>query len=108
MTALTLYRQIHPEQCPTLKTLGFQTLINLRQEGEQPDQPCGQRLASSAKAAGLTYHHLPIDGECVLDSETVARFAKLLTDSPKPIMVFCATGGRAKRLYQSAKISGLV
>lgn len=108
METITLYRQIHPAQCPTLKALGYQSLINLRPDNESPDQPTSHKLAQVAKSAGLGYQHLPVDCECRLDGKQVRAFAELINQSPKPVLVFCATGGRAKRLYQSAKIAGLL
>lgn len=108
METVTLYRQIHPKQCKAIKALGYATLINLRPDHEVQKQPTSLELAADAKALGLSYHHLPIDCECGLDGETVRAFAKLVNQSAKPVMVFCATGGRAKRLYQSAKIAGLI
>lgn len=107
MNAITLYKQIHPCQCQTLHNMGYKSLINLRFDNECDSQPCNQELANTATKAGLLYAHLPVDGEC-MHLETVATFAKLLKDSPKPVMVFCSTGSRAKRIYQSAKIEGLI
>lgn len=105
---ITPYKQIFPHQCTTIAEMGYRTLINLRQDGECEKQPCNEEIASSAKKSGLTYHHLPINGECVLDRKTIETFVELFNDSPKPALVFCGTGSRAKRLYQCAKISGLI
>ncbi|VEG12733.1 beta-lactamase hydrolase domain-containing protein [Moraxella cuniculi] len=104
---ITLYKQIHPSQCTSLANLGFKSLINLRFDDEIDGQPKNCDLAASAKQAGLVYHNLPIDGESIHLIE-VQSFAKLLSDTPKPVMVFCGTGSRAKRLYQCACISGLI
>ncbi|OOR89461.1 hypothetical protein B0181_07240 [Moraxella caviae] len=104
---ITLYKQIYPNQCQTLANLGFKSLINLRFDGESDNQPTAADLQQSAASAQLAYHHLPIDGES-LHLDTVAQFAALVKDLPQPVMVFCATGGRAKRLYQSAIVSGLL
>lgn len=108
MNAITLYKQIHPCQCQAIAKLGFKTLINLRLDHECDNQPCNQELAQTAQDCGLNYYHLPIDGDCVLGRQTVQDFAQLFHQSPKPVMVFCGTGNRAKRLYQSAKIEGLI
>lgn len=107
MTAITLYKQIHPCQCSILHKLGYKSLINLRLDDECDNQPCNHELAKSAKISHLHYAHLPVDGEC-MHLDTVQMFAQLLKDAPKPVMVFCGTGGRAKRIYQSAKIEGLI
>lgn len=104
---ITLYKQIHPCQCPDLQKLGFKSLINLRFDDEIEGQPTTADIRQSATSAGLSYHHLPIDNEN-LHLETVAQFAHLLKNTPKPVMVFCGTGNRAKRLYQSAIVSNLL
>lgn len=107
MTSITLYKQIHPKQCPILANIGFKSLINLRCDDECPDQPTSYAIEQSAKACGLAYQHLPYDSENC-SKAIVHDFAQAIHALPKPILVFCGTGGRAKRLYQSAKISGLV
>lgn len=106
--AITLYKQIHPAQCQTLANLGFQSLINLRFDDEIDHQPSSQTIERSAKQAGIRYAHLPIDGSACVDKKVVHEFAKLVSELPKPVMVFCGTGARAKRLYQCALISGLI
>lgn len=106
-TNITLYKQIYPCQCQALSELGFKSLINLRFDDEMAGQPKTAELCQSAEQVGLSYRHLPVDGES-LHLETVTAFAHLLSDLPKPVMVFCGTGSRAKRLYQSAVVSGLI
>ncbi|MDO5652052.1 MAG: sulfur transferase domain-containing protein [Moraxella sp.] len=104
---ITLYKQIHPCQCQSLAKLGYKSLINLRFDNECDNQPSTDELGQSAKAFNLAYSHLPIDMDN-LHLDTVEQFAKLVHDLPKPVMVFCGTGNRAKLLYQSAVVSGLV
>lgn len=104
---ITLYKQIHPCQCSQLAKMGFKSIINLRFDDEITGQPKSDELNIATKQAGLSYHHLPVDGEN-LHSDTVKAFATLLKSTPQPIMVFCGTGSRAKRIYQSAVVSGLI
>lgn len=108
MDNITLYKQIHPCHCRSLANLGYKTLINLRLDDECDHQPSSQTLQAAATLAKLHYQHLPICGDDVLSLATVKQFAQLINQSQKPIMVFCGTGGRAKRLYQSAEILGLL
>lgn len=105
--AITLYKQIHPCQCPALSTLGFKSIINLRFDDECDNQPKAAELGLSASNTGLEYRHLPIDSE-TMSFAVVKQFAQLLNELPSPIMVFCGTGSRAKRIYQSAVVSGLI
>jgi protein tyrosine phosphatase (PTP) superfamily phosphohydrolase (DUF442 family) len=39
---------------------------------------------------------------------TVEQFAAFYRTMPKPILMFCGTGARAKLLYQSALMQGLL
>lgn len=105
--SITLYKQIHPYQCDTLAKLGYKSLINLRFDHESDNQPLSQELQGSADAAGIRYHHLPIDSGC-LNRQIIHDFAHLVQNLPKPVMIFCHSGSRAKRLYQSALICGLL
>lgn len=105
--AITLYKQIYPHQCQTLSNLGFKSLINLRFDDECDNQPTADALNQSASKTGLEYRHLPVDGDS-LHLDVVEKFAKLISELPSPVMVFCGTGNRAKRLYQSAVVSGLI
>lgn len=104
---ITLYKQIYPSQCPALANLGYKSLIDLRFDDESQNQPNSDAISNSALASGLVYHHLPVSGDH-LSNDVVQHFAKLITHLPKPVMVFCHSGSRAKRLYQSALISGLI
>lgn len=107
MHHITLYKQVHPCQCQNLAKLGYKTLINLRFDDESDNQPKSQNFIEDCRHHQLNYHHLPINDDN-FNATTIAQFAQLIHQSQKPIMVFCATGGRAKRLYQSAKINQLL
>ena len=104
---ITLYKQIYPCQCAALATMGYKTLINLRFDDESKNQPTSQAICASADAAGLGYQHLPVDGEYI-GRALVADFAQLINDAAKPVLVFCGTGSRAKRMYQNALIEDLI
>ncbi|MDO4450498.1 MAG: sulfur transferase domain-containing protein [Moraxella sp.] len=104
---ITIYKQIYPYQCPALAKLGFKSIINLRPDDEAAGQPKSDELLSSAKREGLSYYHLPFSNE-QLHLELVRDFVHVLSDMPKPVLIFCGTGARAKRLYQSAVVSGLL
>lgn len=107
MNLITPYKQIYPTHCQILVRLGYHSLINLRPDNETADQPSSTAMAQAAADAGLVYQHFPIFDE-VLTKTTVQSFAKMVNAAPKPVMIVCGTGGRAKRLYQSAKILGLL
>lgn len=104
---LTIYKQIYPVQCHKLAELGYRSVLNIRPDNEHSTQPCSHDLACATKQANLTYHHLPFDAER-LSIATVEQFALYYHAMPKPILLFCGTGARAKLLYQSALMQGLL
>lgn len=104
---LTIYKQIYPTQCRKIADLGYRSVINIRPDAEAESQPSSDALAVATKQANLAYHHLPFDDER-LSMITVAQFAAYYHAVPKPILMFCGTGARAKLLYQSALMQGLL
>ena len=104
---ITIYKQIYPKQCAKLAELGYRSLINIRPEAETVNQPESEALQSAASAADLDYIYLPFDCER-LSLKTIESFAKHYHALPKPIMLFCGTGARAKLLYQSALMQNLL
>lgn len=104
---LTIYKQIYPTQCTKLAELGYRSVINVRPDDETATQPTSLDLAAATKQANLAYHHLPFDDEH-LSLTTVEQFASYYHAFPKPILLFCGTGARAKVLYQSALMQGLL
>ena len=104
---LTIYKQIYPFQCTKLAELGYRSIINIRPDDEQDIQPSSKELATATKQANLAYHYLPFDDER-LSLTTVEQFATYYHAFPKPILMFCGTGARAKVLYQSALMQGLL
>ena len=104
---LTNYKQLYPMQCTKLAELGYRSVINIRPDDETDTQPSSHDLATATEKANLTYHHLPFDDEH-LSLTTVEQFAIYYHAVPKPILMFCGTGARAKLLYQSALIQGLI
>ena len=105
--SLTIYKQIYPIQCPKLSEMGYRSIINVRPDNEVENQPSSELLCSAATKANLAYSYIPYDEER-LSCATVAHFAEQYHKMPKPIMLFCGSGARAKLLYQSALMQGLL
>ena len=79
----------------------------MRFDDEVAEQPKSADLAISAKKAELVYQHIPTDIDGI-HLQQIKNFADVINKLPKPVMVFCGTGSRAKRLYQSAVVCGLI
>ena len=85
-----------------LARLGFKSVINNRPDFEHgPDQPTSAAVEAAARAAGLEYRYLPVDGGWQ-SPEQIAAMAELLKVLPAPVLAFCRSGARSTRLYQQA------
>lgn len=97
--------QLTPEAMAEAAAMGFKSVVNNRPDFELgPDQPSSAQIEAAARAAGLEYRHLPVDG-AYQSPEEIAAFAQLLAELPRPLLAFCRSGARSTRLYQAA--SGL-
>ncbi|MFO1294074.1 MAG: TIGR01244 family sulfur transferase [Rubrivivax sp.] len=94
--------QLTPEAMAEAARLGFRSVVNNRPDFEHgPDQPTDAALEAAARAAGLEYRFLPVDGAYQSPAQ-VAAFARLMAELPRPILVFCRSGARSTRLYLAA------
>lgn len=98
--------QMEPEHVAQVAAAGFKSIINNRPDFEfEPDQPTNAAIEAQARAAGLEYRFLPVDGG-YQSPEEAAQLAALLEELPKPILLFCRSGTRSTRLYLMARALG--
>jgi uncharacterized protein (TIGR01244 family) len=94
--------QLSPESMAEAARQGFRSVINNRPDFEHdPDQPTSAQIEAAARAAGLEYRFLPVDGGYQSPQE-IEAFAALLAELPRPILAFCRSGARSGRLYSAA------
>ncbi len=94
--------QLSPEAMAEAAAMGFKSVVNNRPDFEHgPDQPSNESIAAAAKAAGLEYRFLPVDGG-YQSPEEIAAFAQLLAELPRPLLAFCRSGARSTRLFMAA------
>ncbi len=95
--------QLAPEAMAEAAAMGFKSVINNRPDFEHgPDQPTNAAIEAAAKAAGLEYRFLPVDGGWQ-SPEEIAAFAQLLAELPRPLLAFCRSGARSTRLFMAAQ-----
>jgi uncharacterized protein (TIGR01244 family) len=95
--------QLTPEAMAEAARAGFKSVVNNRPDFEHgPNQPTNAAIEAAAKAAGLEYRFLPVDGG-YQSPEEIAAFARLLAELPRPILAFCRSGARSTRLYVAAQ-----
>ncbi len=95
--------QLKPEAMAEVAAMGFRSVVNNRPDFEHgPDQPTNASIEAAARAAGLEYRFLPVDGG-YQSPEQIAAFAALLAELPRPLLAFCRSGARSTRLYMAAQ-----
>jgi len=91
-----------PAAVAEVRKLGYASIINLRQANE-----AGANLdeeASAAKAVGIRYIHLPVNGASP-DPAIVEGFLKAVTDpANQPAFVHCGSGNRAAALWMVKRL----
>ena len=98
--------QLTPESMAEAAQAGFRSVVNNRPDFEGgADQPTSAQIEAAARAAGLEYRHLPVNG-AYQSPEEIAAFASLLDELPRPILAFCRSGARSTRLYMAATQAG--
>lgn len=81
------------EQLAAARDLGFQSVINLRGEGE----PGAGR--AEVEDLGLAYLSVPIEGAAGLSEENARAFAAALAAAERPAIVHCGSGNRIGALF---------
>ena len=94
--------QLTPAAMAEAARAGFRSVVNNRPDFEHgPNQATNADIEAAARAAGLEYRFLPVDGGYQSPDE-IAAFAKLLDELPRPLLAFCRSGARSTRLYLAA------
>lgn len=94
--------QLTPEAMAEAAAQGFKAVVNNRPDHEHgPGQPTSAEIEAAARAAGLEYRWLPVDGG-YQSPEEIAAFARLLQELPRPLLAFCRSGARSTRLFTAA------
>ena len=95
--------QLDPAAMAEAARMGIRAVINNRPDFEHdPHQPTSAAIEAAARAAGLQYRHLPVDG-AHQSPEQVAAMARLLAELPRPLLMFCRSGARSTRLFHLAQ-----
>jgi len=90
-----------------IATRGFRSVVNIRPDGEAPDQLPQAQAAAAARRHGLTYRYLPVKNLNATDDHIVGGFARLMDELPGPILFYCGTSTRCTVLWTQAAASRL-
>jgi uncharacterized protein (TIGR01244 family) len=93
---------VKPGSVANIKKMGFASIVNLRlatEQGADIDEE-----AAAAKAAGITFIHLPFNGG-MPDSAVAEKFIKIVTEPANtPAFIHCASGNRAAALWMIKRV----
>ena len=83
-----------------IHTLGFNSIVSNRPDGEAIDQSLFEEMRQAAVYAGMEAAYLPIDmsGPTADDVDAMAALMKTL---PHPILAYCETGARCEALVNA-------
>lgn len=90
--------QLQPDQVPALREAGYSAIIDLRPDGEAPDQPSAARMGEAARASRMAFVYVPVAQGAIPDS-AVASLHKALAEHPGPVLLYCRSGKRAARTW---------
>lgn len=96
--AFQVAEQITVEDFARAAEMGITTVINNRPDGESADQIPTAEAEALASAAGLSYHHIPIQSGQVT-MEAVEAYAKVMRETDSPVLAYCRTGTRSCILW---------
>ena len=96
--------QIALESVSALQSGGTRTLINLRPDGEDQNQPASAAVESAAMSAGLSYAYIPTPHGDIPDA-VVDDLTKTLAKTERPAVLYCRSGKRATRVWALAEAS---
>ena len=89
---------MRPQDLAEAAARGVTLAINNRPDGESPDQPAGAEIEAAARAAGLTYHAIPLGREGV-NPDLVNATKAVLEGSDGKVFCFCRSGTRSTTLW---------
>ena len=88
---------VTPGSVAEIKKMGFKAIFNLRLPTEQGADIDAE--AAAAKAAGITFIHLPLNGASP-DPTVADNFLKAITaPGNQPAFIHCASGNRAAAMW---------
>ncbi len=81
---------------------GFRAVVNIRPDGEAPDQLPNAEARRTAERHGLTFRHMPVMSVNATDDDIVDHFARLMDDLPGPVLFYCGSATRCTTLWTQA------
>lgn len=82
----------------------YRSVIDLRPDGEAPDQPPSREMAAEAHRHGISFTYIPVPHGDIPDA-AVAQLRAALEASRGEVLLYCRSGKRAARTWALAEAS---
>ena len=96
--SVSVSEQLKPDQLPALREAGYTAIIDLRPDGEAPDQPSAAQMGEAARANRMAFVYVPVPHGAIPDS-AVTALHQALAEHPGPVLLYCRSGKRAARTW---------
>jgi uncharacterized protein (TIGR01244 family) len=97
---ISISGQLVPEDVAHAAAEGIRLLVNNRPDDEAPDQPPGAEIEAAARAHGIGYVSIPIQGSFSMPQ--IDAMAGAIEAADGPILAFCRSGTRSTMLWALA------
>ena len=92
--------QITAEDVREAASLGYETIVCNRPDGEEPGQPSAAEIEAEAQGAGLSFLHLPFSGAGMTEADVDTMQSAM--KAPGKLLAYCRTGTRSAGLWAMA------
>lgn len=90
-------RQIAAADVADAAAEGYTLIVNNRPDGEMFGQPKGAEIEAAARAAGIAYVHIPVDGGG-LSMDHISALKNAIKEAGGKTLAYCASGTRSAYL----------
>lgn len=94
-----LSAQISTDAIPEIAAKGYATIIDFRPDGEAANQPSSKDIDAAARSAQLHFLYIPVPHGDAVPAEAINALNRAMSNSPKPILLYCRSGRRAARVW---------
>ena len=105
---VSISEQLHPDAMPYAHQ-SFETVIDMRPDGEAAGQPTSTEMAAAAHAQHLGFAYVPVPHGDIPEN-VVASLSTALAGHAGPVLLYCRSGRRAARawsLVEAGRAGGL-
>lgn len=94
--------QISAADVPRIKEAGFKSIVCHRPDGEGFGQTPYRDIENAAKAVGVEVRYQPVSPGR-MTAQDAAKFTALMTELPRPMLAYCASGARSSMLFMMSQ-----